>query len=454
MRGSVEAMRRLLRILLPKPLKLLIHRVLAWLAAVRFGFPARGFTIIAVTGTNGKSTVVSMIGQLLCLSGKRVGWVSTATVRIGDEETLNASKLTTPNPVLLQRILQRMKAARCTHVVLEASSEGLAQGRFAGIEPEVAVFTNLTPEHIESHGSFEAYAKAKEELFTMLARTKRRGKTTRIIANIDDKHASRYLAHPADVKIGCTLGTPRLHAANVKVYRANTVVDDASHSSFSVEGNTVRFPFVGRFNAMNMLEAIAVVRELGVPRETIATLARKLSPVPGRMEFLDDLALSFRVLIDYAPEPASIAALYSALPRFNANRIIHVFGSAGGGRDRARRPILGKFVTEHADIAIVTNEDPYDENPKQIVDDILVGTEQASPHRAKVESILDRRQAIRRALAVAGAGDLVLITGKACEQWIVGPGGSKTPWDDRRVVREIVHQTMTRHPVGVENTGD
>jgi len=161
------------------------------------------------------------------------------------------------------------------------------------------------------------------------------------------------------------------------------------------------------------------------------------------MEFLA-MDLPFRVLVDYAPEPASMAALYSVLPRFNANRIIHVFGSAGGGRDRARRPVLGKFVTEHADIAIVTNEDPYDEDPKRIVGDILVGTEQASPHRARVESILDRRDALTRALSIARAGDLVVVTGKACEQWIMGPKGQKLPWDDRRVLRELAETRLSR----------
>jgi UDP-N-acetylmuramoyl-L-alanyl-D-glutamate--2,6-diaminopimelate ligase len=154
------------------------------------------------------------------------------------------------------------------------------------------------------------------------------------------------------------------------------------------------------------------------------------------MEFIP-LKLPFQVLVDYAPEPASMAALYSILPSLNANRIIHVFGSAGGGRDKARRPILGKFVAERADIAIVTNEDPYDEPPEQIIDQIIAGTVTANPKKAHVEKILDRRSAIQRALSLAKPGDLVVITGKASEQWLMGANGQRTAWDDRAVVRDL-----------------
>lgn len=424
--------------MLPKGLRLGLHRCQAWLVAAAFGFPARHLTVVAVTGTNGKSTVVALIGQLLRDAGKRVGWVSTATIRIGGTETLNATKLTTPSPAFLQQNLRAMVRDGCTHAILEASSEGLEQGRLNGVNPEVAVFTNLTPEHIEAHGSFEDYALAKERLFKKLSSAKHRGRSTCSVANIDDPVAGRYLKYPADLKIGCTLGTPRAKVAeDVKVVCAERIVDDADGGSFQVNGVSFATPLVGRFNVMNLLEAIAAVHELGVPLEEIAKIVPKLLPVPGRMEFLHDLHLPFRVLVDYAPEPASMQALYSVLPRFNARRIIHVFGSAGGGRDRARRPILGKFVTEHADIGIITNEDPYDEDPKQILQDISVGTEQASPHRAKVEIVFDRHDAIRRAMTVAGEGDLIVVSGKACEQWIMGPHGTKIPWDDRRAIREI-----------------
>jgi UDP-N-acetylmuramoyl-L-alanyl-D-glutamate--2,6-diaminopimelate ligase len=188
---------------------------------------------------------------------------------------------------------------------------------------------------------------------------------------------------------------------------------------------------------MNALEAVAVVEQLGWKLPDIIPHLAKIKAIPGRMEFLE-LSLPFRVLVDYAPEPASMTALYSILPGLNAQRIIHVFGSAGGGRDQARRPVLGKFVAEHADIAIVTNEDPYDEPPEQIIDQIIIGANTANPKKAQIEKIIDRRTAIRRALSLAKPGDLVVITGKASEQWLMGPNGQRIAWDDRTVVRELV----------------
>ncbi|KKW35306.1 MAG: UDP-N-acetylmuramoyl-L-alanyl-D-glutamate-2,6-diaminopimelate ligase [Candidatus Giovannonibacteria bacterium GW2011_GWA2_53_7] len=188
---------------------------------------------------------------------------------------------------------------------------------------------------------------------------------------------------------------------------------------------------------MNGLEAAAAVEQLGFDLASIAQASLKLKAVPGRLELIDTNK-PFKVLVDYAPEPASMAALYSVLPSFKARRIIHVFGSAGGGRDQARRPILGKFVAERSDVAIVTNEDPYDEPPEKIIDQIVSGTQQSQPRKAQVEKIVDRRQAIQRALSMAQPGDLIVVTGKACEQWIVGPHGTKTAWDDRRVIRELL----------------
>lgn len=429
-------MRSLLRRILPKALRWQLHRLRGWLAALRFGFPARKLTVIGVTGTNGKSTVVSFIGQLLRATGHRVGWVSTATIAIGDIELLNATKLTTPSPMFLQRTLQQMVRAGCTHAVLEASSEGLAMGRLNGVPIHVAVFTNLTPEHLESHGSFEAYAKAKEELFAKASRT--RGRTA-IVANLDDQYAERYVRFRATIHIGCTLSDRLLAQHNGILRRAEHIVQTDEGVSFVVGGTTLRAPLLGRFNVMNLLEALAVCEQLDVSIPVAAQHTPHLKPVPGRMEFLH-LGTPYRILVDYAPEPASMAALYGVLSGLGARRIIHVFGSAGGGRDRARRPVLGKFITERADVAIVTNEDPYDEDPQRIIRDIIEGTKNASPHKAAVEAIPDRRQAIARALSLAQAGDLVLLTGKACEQWLMGPRGTKIPWDDRRVIRELVQE--------------
>lgn len=429
-------MKALLLRFIPEPFRLVYHRVRASLAAWLAGYPGRKLTVIAVTGTNGKSTVVSFIGQLLRALDQPVAWVSTATICIRNEEWLNTTKLTVPGPGQIQSLLKRMVKAGCRYAVLEASSEGLAQGRLNGIPVQVAVFTNLTPEHIESHGSFEAYARAKERLFSKLSKSRAGRKPTAIIANLDDPNAERFLKYPADIKVGCTLSNARTSNSRVVIRSAASIEEAEGSTRFQIAGNDFNLPTIGRFNVLNGLEAAAAVEPLGFPVLKIAEASLKLQPVPGRLELLD-LNQPFKVLVDYAPEPASMAALYSVLPKFKARRIIHVFGSAGGGRDQARRPLLGRFVAERADIAIVTNEDPYDEPPEKIIDQIISGTKQAQPLKAQVERIIDRRQALQRALSIAQPGDLVVSTGKACEQWIMGPSGTKIPWDDRKVIREL-----------------
>jgi UDP-N-acetylmuramoyl-L-alanyl-D-glutamate--2,6-diaminopimelate ligase len=410
------------------------------LTALRYGWPARRLTVIAVTGTNGKSTVVSWIGQLLEGLGQPVGWVSTATISIKGVERLNETKLTTASPAILQRLLRRMVQAGCRYAVIEASSEGLAQGRLNGIPLRTAVFTNLTPEHVESHGSFENYAMAKERLFWSLSRSRPRpGEARAIVVNCDDPAAARFANYPVERVIGCTLRVdPALNAfTTLPTLRSGTILEESSTGTrFQLDGLEALVPAIGRFNAMNALEAVATVESLGFPLVDIMRQVPKLRSIPGRLELLD-VGRPFRVLVDYAPEPASMEALYSVLPAYRPKRVIHVFGSCGGVRDHARRPVLGKWVAERADIAIVTNEDPYDEDPQKIVDEIMVGVRSASPKKAAVEQVLDRRLAIRKALESAGPGDLVVLTGKASEQWIV-EGNRRIPWDDRRIVREEV----------------
>jgi UDP-N-acetylmuramoyl-L-alanyl-D-glutamate--2,6-diaminopimelate ligase len=429
-------MKALIRRLIPKSVLNTYHNIRAWLTAWAFRCPARNLIVLAVTGTNGKTTVVSMIGQLLQSLGQPVGWISTATISIKGEEFLNKTKLTTASPKYLQGTLRRMVKAGCKYAIIEASSEGLVQGRLNGIQIRGAVFTNLTPEHIESHGSFEKYARAKELLFKKVSRSHQ--SNSFIIVNGNDAAAGRYLAYSADKHVVCILEESSLENPPTGTeWRSSQIIkSDLSGSDITIDNQTYHLPLVGRFNVMNALEAAAAIEQLGWELSDILPHLSKIKAIPGRMEFIS-AGLPFQVLVDYAPEPASMAALYSVLPNLNANRIIHVFGSAGGGRDKARRPILGKFVAERADVAIVTNEDPYDEPPEQIIDQIIVGTNTANPKKAQVEKIIDRRTAIQRALNIATLGDLVVITGKASEQWLMGPGGHRTAWDDRAVVREL-----------------
>lgn len=410
------------------------HWLEAWAGAVRYGFPSRQLIVVGVTGTNGKSTTVNYIAKVLGQVGK-AGFVSTANVYDGEREWINSWKLTTPGRFHLQRTMRQMVANGCRYAVLEISSEGLIQYRHAGINFDVAVFTNLTPEHIERHGGFESYKKAKGMLFRHLTQMphkmlggKKQPKV--IVANVDDQHAGYFMGFPADERVG--YGVRELEVGNQKSVTANEIVIEPWSSSFAVDGQRFQVNTGGQFNVYNALAAVAVGRALGVSLEACAVGVAELKSMPGRMERIE-AGQSFTAMVDYAPEPESMRQLQEAIGRIPHGKVIHVFGSCGGGRDASRRPILGKMVAGYADVAIVTNEDPYDEDPQQIIDQVVAGTVGGG---ADVMVEPDRRLAIRKAVGMAQADDLVVVTGKASEQYICWENGRKQLWDDRVVLRE------------------
>lgn len=422
------------------------HWLEAWAGAVRFGFPSQRLTMVGVTGTNGKSTTVNYIAKVLGQAGK-VGFVTTANVYDGEKEWINEWKLTTPGRFHLQRLMRQMLRNGCRYAVLEISSEGLIQYRHAGINFDVAVFTNLTPEHIERHGGFENYKQAKGMLFRYLTQRPRktfggRQQPKVIVANVDDEHAGYFLGFKADEKVGYGVGGVEHRTQNTERRNVGTsvIASDVTiepwSSSFSVDGQAFQVNMGGQFNVYNALAAVAVGRTLGVSLEACAVGVAELRSMPGRMERIE-AGQSFTAMVDYAPEPESMRQLIQAIGRIPRGRVIHVFGSCGGGRDSSRRPILGQMVSSYADVAIVTTEDPYDEDPQQIIDQVVAGT---AGGRAEVIVEPDRRLAIRRAVAEAREGDLVVVTGKASEQYICWENGRKQPWDDRKVLREELQQ--------------
>ncbi len=417
------------------------HWLEAWAGAVRYGFPSRQLVVVGVTGTNGKSTTVNYIAKVLGQAG-RVGFVSTANIYDGQREGMNEWKLTTPGRFHLQGLMRKMVANGCRYAVLEISSEGLIQYRHAGINFDVAVFTNLTPEHIERHGGFENYKKAKGMLFQHLTQMPRKvlgGKKQPkvIVANVNDEHAGYFMGFGADERVGYGMQgvEARIKDSGLRIQRIVAAADvsiEAWGSSFTVEGQRIQVNMGGQFNVYNALAAVAVGRALDVSLEQCAAGVAELKSMPGRMERIE-AGQSFTAMVDYAPEPESMRQLQEAIGRIPHGRVIHVFGSCGGGRDASRRPILGKMVAGYADVAIVTNEDPYDEDPQQIIDQVVAGTVGG---RADVMVEPDRRLAIRKAVGIAQADDLVVVTGKASEQYICWENGRKQPWDDRAVLRE------------------
>jgi UDP-N-acetylmuramoyl-L-alanyl-D-glutamate--2,6-diaminopimelate ligase len=428
-------MKSLIKKLIPKFLLQYYHKAMALLGASIYGNPAEKMIVVGVTGTNGKSTTVALIAKVLESNGTKVGALSTVYFKVADEEVLNNKKMTMLGRFLLQKYLRRMVDAGCRYAVVETSSQGIEQFRHLGINYDYAVFTNLTPEHIEAHGGFENYKKAKGKLFAFLTSKPRKTIDEKEIKkisviNVDDEHASYFSGFAADKKItfACKNSDADFVASDVKVSTQGT--------EFMVGNEEIKMKLIGAFNAYNSLAAIAIAREEGYDWSLIKKGLESVAVVPGRTEIINE-GQNFHVMVDYAPDPYSLIKLYETIDIIEKNKLIHVLGSCGGGRDKARRPILGQMAGEKADLVIVTNEDPYDDDPMEIIDAVTAGAlEKGKVLDQNLFKILDRREAIAKALSLAQPGDLVLITGKGAEQAMAVADGKYVPWDDRAVVRE------------------
>lgn len=433
-------MKAIVRKFIPRQFLGIYHLILAYAAAIFYGFPSRKMLVIGITGTKGKSTTGYILAKILEDAGFRVGLTGTAIFKIAGREWLNATKMTMLGRFALQRMLRDMVRAGCTYAIVETSSEGIAQYRHIGIDYDVAVFTNLTPEHIESHGGFPNYKKAKGKLFAALNGSARKysgnGKKI-IVANLDDEHAQYFLSFSADEKWG--YGT-ELKAISYKlkaILAAKDINLGPDGSSFKVDGAEVNLKLIGKGNVYNALAALTVAASQGISISASAAAISKVSGVPGRMEFIDE-GQPFKVIVDYAHENESTRGLYETVRIIPHKRIIHVFGSTGGGRDVSRRRTLGELAGEFADIIIVTNDDPYDDDPEEIAAMVAAGARAAGKRDGEnLFIILDRREAIKTAVKTAATNDLVLITGKGCEQVLMVASGP-TPWDDRKIVREEI----------------
>lgn len=381
---------------------------------------------MGVTGTKGKSTVSAMMWHVLCAQGIRCALFSTVQFAYGPKAELNTMKMTMPSPFVLQGMLRRAVREGCTHAVVETSSEGLAQWRHLGIPYAVAILTNLTPEHIEAHGSYENYRSAKGRLFRAV-----RGGVA--VINMDDNEAPYFATFPVRRRIGYTLGGASA-LDSFELVRAHA---DAVHSrSAEVQFNGVpcRLPLGGFFNIMNAAAAFGAALALGHEPNVIAVALSSFPGVPGRMEYVD-LGQTFNVVVDYAHTAESLEALYKTL-RLDGD-IVAVLGATGGGRDRQKRVPMGQVAGKYARAVVVTDEDPYDEDPGTIMESVAQGVRQAGPPGGPALFIEpDRRHAIARAFRLARPGDTVAITGKGAEQCIMRRNGTREPWDDRLVAKE------------------
>jgi len=407
------------------------HFLLAFFGAIFYRFPAKKLKIFGITGTNGKSTVVELTAKILEEAGHKVASLSSIQFKIREKEWPNTLKMTMPGRLKLQKFLRQAVNSNCRYAVLEITSEGIKQYRHKFVDFGIAVFTNLAPEHIEAHGSFENYRAAKGKLFQAT-------KGIHII-NLDDENAEYFLKFKANKKCGYGISTKH-QVPNLKYIKAQNIQINFSGIKFSVKDVQFNLSLLGGFNIYNALAAISIGLSQGINLETCKKALEKIKGIPGRMEMV--IKEPFKVFVDYAFTPAALEKVYQTL-KPEIGQFICVLGACGGGRDKWKRPVLGEIAAKYCNQIIVTNEDPYDEDPMEIIDQVAKGAENISVNQrthqrksASIYKILDRREAIKESLKLASQGDVIIITGKGCEPWICIEKGKKIPWDDRKIVKE------------------
>lgn len=393
------AIKKIAKKFIPSSLFSFYHYLLALISAFLSGFPSRKLIVIGVTGTKGKSTTVILAGKILEEAGIKTSWLTSATIKIGDKEELNPYHMTMPGRFVIQRFLKESVKAGSKVAILEVTSEGIKQYRHKFINFSAAVFTNLKPEHIEAHGSFENYRNEKMKLF--------KGTDNIHIINIDDENAKYFLQFPAKKKYTYGLDQGDINRKN---------------TNFELH-------LAGEFNVYNALAAVCIGLSQGINIEICKKALEKVIVIPGRMEIIAERP--FKVIVDLAHTPDSYQEVFKSVKAMPHNKIISVFGSAGGGRDKWKRPVLGKIAAENSDYIVLTDEDSYDEDPKKILSEIKSGIS-SFPN---LYEILDRREAIRKGLELAEENDIVLVLGKGTEQLMM-TSGQKIPWDDRQVTKE------------------
>ena len=407
------------------------RNALADLSATFYGLPAQRLKLAAVTGTNGKTTITFLIKHICEKAGLRCGLIGTVRYEIG-ERVLPASR-TTPESLDLQELLAKIVNAGCRAAAMEVSSHALAQDRTRGLEWNVAVFTNLTQDHLDFHGTMESYFESKLKLFTQLGRQQKKRKPVAVV-NIDDRYGEQLLQRIGKKVAVITYGMgvrADFRASNYRVEFGGTSYQlDARGKSY-----LVRVPLIGRFNVLNSVAALAAANALGVDlREAVLSLG-KSSQVPGRLELVP-AKRQFQVFVDYAHTPDALRNVLKTLRELGPNRLIVVFG-CGGDRDRKKRPLMGEIANRHADYAILTSDNPRKEDPNSIITEIEKGFR--STH---YEKLVDRAEAIGRAIALVQPRDIVLIAGKGHENYQEFADHT-VPFDDIQVARRAIED----HPV-------
>ncbi|MFZ2188244.1 MAG: UDP-N-acetylmuramoyl-L-alanyl-D-glutamate--2,6-diaminopimelate ligase [Candidatus Moraniibacteriota bacterium] len=421
--------------IIPQSVKNIYHLAQAIVANVWHGFPSRKIKVIGVTGTNGKTTTCQMIAKILEESGRKVAMVSTINFKLGDSEWVNATKFTTVSAFATQKFIATAVKAGCDYLVLETSSHSLDQYRVWGVKYDVAVITNVTREHLDYHKTMEEYRQAKLKLFRNVKNA---------IINLDMERPEEFLSCGAEMVCGYSTKFPisnfqfpingKCQNSKFKMIMAENIILGIDGSSYQIQNTKYQLQLPGLFNVENALAATAVGISEGIGLGIIKTALEKIKKVPGRMDEVEN-KLGVKIIIDYALTPDSMEKLGMLISEQKkpAQSLVWVFGSCGE-RDRGKRPMMGEIVSRYADYVIVTNEDPYGEDPMQIVDEVASGV-QNKKEGENFWRILDRREAITKALKLVKSGDIILVTGKGAEE-IMLIGDKRLPWNDRKVIEE------------------
>jgi len=397
------------------------HFGLAFISAFFYFFPSRKIFVVGVTGTKGKTSVTELINAILEEADYKTALSNTLRFKIGKETQENKFKMTMPGRFFLQKFLKRAVREKCDYAILEMTSEGVKQSRHRFVSLDALIFTNLSPEHIESHGSYGKYLEAKLALAHALEKSSKKGKV--VIANGDDKEGKKFL----------NIRVPRKYAYTKKDAEPYELKKEGL--TFTWNGMPVSSRLSGIFNIYNILAAAFFAKSQNIDAGIIQRAIEKLEGIPGRIERIDE-GQNFTVIVDYAHTPDSLQKIYEV---FQNSPKICVLGAAGGGRDRWKRKEMGRIAGNECVEIILTNEDPYDENPMEIIEDIKRGIEELAP-----AVILDRRAAIRKALSIAKAGYVVLITGKGADPYIMEQDNFKALWSDANVTREELKRLLKK----------
>jgi UDP-N-acetylmuramoyl-L-alanyl-D-glutamate--2,6-diaminopimelate ligase len=425
------------------------HFLWAWLGARIHKNPSRRIFVIGITGTKGKTTTIELLNAILEAAGKQTAILSSLRMKIGNESQKNPTGNSMPGHDAIQKFLRTARRAGCGYALVEVTSQGVVQHRHRFIDWNIGVLTNLHPEHIESHGSFEKYRAAKLGFLKYVL--KRGGK---VFLNRDDANYdffARELAHGGEKTAEFQRTDERL---DEHIARAERMREREDLGGSEAPAVAPRFLF-SDFNRENIAVAVAIAKQIGVADAVIEQALASFTGVPGRMEFVIDGP--YTAIVDYAHTPDSLIAAYEAARKqlepetdlAPAARLICVLGAAGGGRDRWKRAEFGKIAAHYCDEVILTNEDPYDESPAAIIEEVAAGAAQVPYPKPAVEKIIDRREALARAIDLMDEGDIVIATGKGSEDWIHTAGGRKISWSEKATVQELLANKNIKKPVPV-----